>query len=143
MKINEDGRWGTPKLSNTFWPRSLQGPEHADSGYVHVFPAFLDREQPVFPWEITESMVAFLRHHQACRQSQCTRRKNGALRRAGSNAWSEERFPPGFAGGRRREAGAGPWLLQGCGTHRRLSRPGDMEGHAGMDAWPQPHPGLQ
>lgn len=58
MQINEDGRWGTLKLSNTFQPRSLQGPEHAGSGCVRLIPGFSGREQPVSPtgnnsWHLT------------------------------------------------------------------------------------------
>lgn len=116
MKINEDGRWGILKLSNTFWPRSLQGPEHGGSGYVHMLPGFLGRE-------ITESVVAILRHHQARRQSNARAERMepsdavGAMPGLRSDSCRDLQ-----EGGRRREAGSGPRLPQGCGIYRRLSR---------------------
>lgn len=135
MKINEDGRWGILKLSNTFWPRSLQGPEHGGSGYVHMLPGFLGRK-------ITESVVAFLRRHQARRQSNAHAERMEPSDAVGAMPGLRNDFCQDLQGGRRkREAGPGPRLPRGCGIYRRLSRPGDAGGRAGMDARSQ-HPEL-
>lgn len=136
MKINEDGRWGTLKLSNTFWPRSLQGPEYAGSGYVRVLLGFLGREQPVSPMGNNRKRDSIFETPPGTPAEQCTCRKDGALRCAGSNAWSEERFPPGFAGGGKQKWGHGCRKAAACTTGSL-----DQAIRAGMDAWLQLHAG--
>lgn len=81
-------------------------------------------------------MVAFLRHHRARRQSNAHAERMEPSDALGTMPGLRSNFRKGLqGGGRRREAGVGPWLPQGCGTHHWLSGPGDVGGHAGMDAW--------